>query len=354
MSTMLPSTSSCRSLVQRISTSSRPLAQAQSSHITHARSLHITASNSGKHRPGFGRNAIRKARQEVRVNNLRPDGSSPASALQEDTSRMGARGKKKREEPASLEDAFKLLTATEVSRPFAAFEIHIATSISRGVANALRGRIALPYTTRSKPEVILIFAGEGNEAGQEARRIASSSSSAGSSSNEIIVGGQEIIPDVVSGRIAGFTKVLATPDCVGAVAKALARSLGPKGLMPNAKRGTIVQTRKGMREAIEEARGALDWKGDKQGVVRTSIARVSHPLPALRSNISSFLAAVVERASSGLGSQAASNQQGLVQGSIELAKRTPAELKKAQSIIRGVHISSTQGPGIKLDLREVY
>jgi large subunit ribosomal protein L1 len=63
--------------------------------------------------------------------------------------------------------------------------------------------------------------------------------------------------------------VLATPDLVPQIAKALARSLGPKGLMPSAKRGTVVEGEEEMKTAILEAQGAMDWRGDRNGVVRT-------------------------------------------------------------------------------------
>lgn len=76
---------------------------------------------------------------------------------------------------------------------------------------------------------------------------------------------------VLSGEISP-TKVISTPAMLPTIAPKLARFLGPKGLMPVAKRGTV---RDDVAEAIAEARGLLDWKGDKQGHVRAGASRRS-------------------------------------------------------------------------------
>jgi large subunit ribosomal protein L1 len=81
----------------------------------------------------------------------------------------------------------------------------------------------------------------------------------------------DILVQVLSGEISP-TKVIATPDLVPVIAPKLARFLGQKGLMPTAKRGTV---REDIAEAVREAKGLLDWKGDKQGHVRAAVARVS-------------------------------------------------------------------------------
>jgi large subunit ribosomal protein L1 len=145
----------------------------------------------------------------------------------------------------------------------------------------LRGRISLPRESRKKEEIVLVFA-EG-DAAADAR-----------AAGATFVGGDELIPKVCpSGYTAGLlwrkihyltlrlsplpltnkvlsgeiapTKVISTPAMLPTIAPKLARFLGPKGLMPVAKRGTV---RDDVAEAISEARGLLDWKGDKQGHVR--------------------------------------------------------------------------------------
>ena len=77
-----------------------------------------------------------------------------------------------------------------------------------------------------------------------------------------------MIGDVLSNRVSGFSKVLATPGLMPQISKELARSLGPKGLMPSAKRGTVVTNDVETNSAIQDAKGAMDWRGDRQGVVR--------------------------------------------------------------------------------------
>lgn len=132
-------------------------------------------------------------------------------------------------------------------------------------ANALRGRLALPKDARTKAERLLIFAEDGSEASDAAKRAAAKEP------GSMVVGGAEMVQDVVEGRGAAsgdFTKVLATPGLLPLVSRSLARSLGPRGLMPSAKRGTVAQGSREMEQAIIQAKGAMDWRGDRNGVVR--------------------------------------------------------------------------------------
>lgn len=155
--------------------------------------------------------------------------------------------------------------AVEVARPQSAYELHVVTSVSSHQANALRGRLSLPKDARTKSERILIFAEDGSEASDAAKRVAANEGAT------IVVGGSEMIQDVVDGRGAAsgdFTKVLATPGLLPLISRSLARSLGPRGLMPSAKRGTVAQGSREMEEAIMQAKGAMDWRGDRNGVVR--------------------------------------------------------------------------------------
>lgn len=85
----------------------------------------------------------------------------------------------------------------------------------------------------------------------------------------IILGGEELIQKVATNQVENFDKVLASPDVMQPLSRALARSLGPKGLMPNAKRGTIAESAEEMKTAIEEAMGMSDWRGDRQATIRT-------------------------------------------------------------------------------------
>ena len=94
----------------------------------------------------------------------------------------------------------------------------------------------------------------------------SPSSAAAQAAGAHIVGGEELIPKILSGEILP-TKVLSTPGMLGAVSRSLARFLGPKGLMPSAKRGGVGEGEE-LGKRIKEAGGTLEWKADKLGVIR--------------------------------------------------------------------------------------
>ncbi len=95
---------------------------------------------------------------------------------------------------------------------------------------------------------------------------------------------------VLSGEITP-TKVICTPALLPVITPKLARFLGPKGLMPSGKRGTVTDN---ITLAVKASRGALEWKGDKQGVVRVPIARISDSIQDLEQNIRLFIQGVRE------------------------------------------------------------
>jgi ribosomal protein L1 len=78
------------------------------------------------------------------------------------------------------------------------------------------------------------------------------------------VGGEELCAQVLSGEIQP-TKVICTPSLLSTITPKVGRFLGPKGLMPNPKRGTV---REDMDVAVQEAKGLMDWREDRQGHVR--------------------------------------------------------------------------------------
>lgn len=80
------------------------------------------------------------------------------------------------------------------------------------------------------------------------------------------VGGEELVAEILSGALMP-DKLITTPELLSLFNRnpTLARTLGPRGLMPSAKRGTVAED---IFQAVKEARGGLDWKGDSHGVVR--------------------------------------------------------------------------------------
>lgn len=161
----------------------------------------------------------------------------------------------------TLADAFRVLKAAEIARPLNALEVHIVTSVTRNQSNALRGRIAFPHSPSIKVPTILVIASEGSAAYGAAAE-------AKAKGSPIILGGADIIEKVAANQVGSYDKVLASPDVMAQLSRSLARSLGPKGLMPNVKRGTVAESAAEMTSAIEEALGASDWRGDRQSVIR--------------------------------------------------------------------------------------
>lgn len=257
----------------------------------------------------------------------------------------------------TLEQACEELQAHGAAkRPLNAFEVHIVTSVSSHQTNALRGRIAYPKDPRTKQERLLVFAEEGSDAAEAVKEIVQNEATSSSSPSEpgIILGGSELISQVLNNRVAGFTKVLCTNTLLSEVSKGLARSLGPKGLMPNPRRGTVVPSddRKAILNAIRESKGAMDWRSDKVGVIRGAVGRLNFDKQDVKKNVTTLLDAIVQKVPT-LGSQQAAQGAGQAKEYATRGNRSPGELKKAASIIKQVHLSSTQGPGIKLDLRDV-
>jgi len=128
-------------------------------------------------------------------------------------------------------------------------------------APSIRGRVSLPHDPRRQTDIILVFA----EANSVSARLAREA-------GVTYVGAAELFEPLLNGEI-NPTKVLCTPGMLSAVTGRLARFLGPKGLMPTARRGGVGEG-EGLVERIQEARGAMDWKTNGWGVVRCGTLRL--------------------------------------------------------------------------------
>jgi large subunit ribosomal protein L1 len=291
----------------------------------------------GKSPPGKGKNAILKARREARMGGKQ--------AAEKNTS-------KKDSQIMNLSDAVKLFQSVEVARPSNAYELHICTNIDSHLTNALRGRLALPKEARTKAEKLLIFAEDGSDSVNLVQTMLENDPSL---KNVITVGGAEFINDVAAGTGAAsglqFTKVLCTQALLPQLSRSMARSLGPRGLMPSLKRGTVVTNGDEMRIAIREAQGALDWRGDRNGVVRGAVGRIHFTESELRSNIAAFLHGIVDKIQAGLTS--GQSQTGVATPSSVVGNLSSQDMKRAMTIIKQIHLSSTQGPAVLLPHSEV-
>ncbi len=171
----------------------------------------------------------------------------------------------------------------------------------------VRGSVVLPYGTGKKVR-ILVFA-KGDKA-EEAK-------TAGAD----IVGDDELVEEVRKGFM-DFDKVVATPDMMASVGK-LGKILGPRGLMPNPKIGTVTNNVSAVVSDLKS--GMVEFRADKTGIVHVGIGRVSFSADKLLENMNTVVAS--------------------------LMRAKPASSKG--QYVKGMAISSTMGPGLHLDSAQV-
>ncbi|WVR08705.1 hypothetical protein IAU60_005763 [Kwoniella sp. DSM 27419] len=217
-------------------------------------------------------------------------------------------------------EAAKVLRALEIANPSSSFSLTLATKSTKS-SLPIRGHFQLPLDPRRSSETILVFA-EPN----------SPSSAMAKEAGAAYVGGEEMFEQVLSGKVSP-TRCLATPGMMPSVTRALARYLGPKGLMPVAKRGLVGEGEE-LAEKIREAAGRMEYRADKEGLVRIPVARVDFAVPSVENNIRSFIQTVRDDQSSGTSDDAVT---------------AAAKKKKKGSAIVGVRLETTNGHSIELN-----
>ena len=209
----------------------------------------------------------------------------------------------------SLSDAIKLLQ----SLPKLKFNESVDVSVNLGVDpkksdQNVRGSSSLPHGI-GKVSKVAVFA-EGTEA--------ASATKAGAD----IVGFEDLIEDIKKNKDLDADVVIATPECMKKLG-ALGRILGPKNLMPNPKEGTVT---KNVSEAVENAKkGQIRYKTDKAGIIHTTVGKVDFDPIKLEENVYHLIE--------------------------DLNKAKPSTAKG--KYMKNITISSTMGPGIKVDLSTV-
>jgi large subunit ribosomal protein L1 len=167
----------------------------------------------------------------------------------------------------------------------------------------VRGAIVMPSGTGKKTTVIVITAGEKL---QEAEKAGAD-----------FVGGEDLINKIAGGWM-DFDRVIATPDMMGKIGK-IARVLGPRGLMPNPKLGTVTTD---IAKAVgEQKAGKVEYRADKNGIVHVPIGKKSFTEAQLTENFKA------------------------ITGAIFRAKPSSAKGTYVKSLV----ISATMGPGVKID-----
>jgi large subunit ribosomal protein L1 len=227
---------------------------------------------------------------------------------------MGKRGKKyaqsvesyERSEPQTLEDAVKILKAMPVRKFDETVELNFYLGIDgRQADQALRGTVMLPNGTGKEVRIVVITQGE----------LVAQAEEAGADH----VGAADLIAKIEGGWL-DFDLVISSPDMMGQVGK-LGRVLGPRGLMPNPKTGTVTRD---VGQAVTEARaGRVEYRADNKSGnnAQAPIGKLSFTEEALVEN-----------------AQALSNA---------ILRAKPASTKG--SFIRKLILSSTMGPGIRID-----
>jgi len=205
-------------------------------------------------------------------------------------------------EPA---EAIALAKKTAVAKFDETIEVHIRTGCDgRHADQQIRGAVVLPNGTGKTVRVLVFAKGEKvNEA-----------EAAGADH----VGGEELIPRIQNEGWLDFDVVVATPDMMGVVGR-LGKFLGPKGLMPNPKAGTVTMD---VKKAIDDIKaGKIEYRLDKSNIIHVPIGKASFSEEKLEENFNALLEAIVKA-------------------------RPPAV--KGQ-FLRSVTLASTMGPGIKVN-----
>jgi large subunit ribosomal protein L1 len=190
---------------------------------------------------------------------------------------LEARTKVNREAKYSLEEALDLLKETAQAK----FDETVEVALRLGVDpkypdQQVRGSVVLPHGTGKSLRVLVFAKGEKEKEAQEA--------------GADLVGGEELVAKIQGGWL-DFDKAVATPDMMGAVGK-IGKILGPRGLMPNPKVGTVTFD---VARAVRDLKGGkVEFKVDKTGTLHAGIGKVSFGKDKIRENFLTFFEAILK------------------------------------------------------------
>ena len=206
---------------------------------------------------------------------------------------------------------YSVADAIDALREFASKKfdesLEIAVRLGVDVTKAdqnIRGMVSLPNGTGKKVRVAVFTINSADEAKK-----------AGAD----VIGGEDLIERVAAGEI-NFDRVIATPDMMPKMSK-IARVLGPKGLMPNPRLGTVTNN---VADAVASAKsGQIEYRAEKNGIIHAGVGKMSFTTDKLVENVNALID--------------------------QLKKVKPASVKG--QYILGVAIATTQGPGLKVDVK---
>jgi large subunit ribosomal protein L1 len=207
-----------------------------------------------------------------------------------------------------VDEALQLLRDLKTAKFDETVEVALNLGVDpRHADQMVRGMVTLPSGTGKDVKVAVFARGDKAEAAL----------AAGADK----VGAEDLLEDMQAGNL-DYGRVIATPDMMGIVGR-LGKVLGPKGLMPNPKLGTVTPN---VAEAVKAAKGGqIEFRVEKAGIIHAGIGKMSFSDEAIRANFDAFLDAIV--------------------------KAKPAGAKG--KYVRKVALSSSMGPGLKIDTAEL-
>lgn len=203
-----------------------------------------------------------------------------------------------------LEEAIKLLKETSFVRFDETIDVAVRLGVNpRHADQMVRGAVLLPHGTGRQTKVLVFAKGEKEKEADNA--------------GADFVGAEDLVEKISKGWLE-FDKAIATPDMMGMVGK-IGKVLGPRGLMPNPKSGTVTFN---ISEAVNDLKkGKIEFKVDKTGIVHAAVGKVSFAAEKLMENITSLIDTII--------------------------KLKPPTSKGVY--LRGIVLSATMGPGIKVN-----
>lgn len=235
-----------------------------------------------------------------------------ATELREKDITMSKRGKKyseskKRidsEDVGSLNDAVKVMLETSYAKFDETVDVAVRLGVDpRHADQMIRGSVVLPHGTGKETKILVFAKGEKEKEATDA--------------GADFVGNDDMVEKIKAGWY-GFDKAVATPDMMGTVGK-LGKLLGPRGLMPNAKTGTVTFD---VARAVNDLKaGKIDFRAEKAGIVHAPMGKVSFGADKIVQNMAAFLDKIM--------------------------RLKPASSKG--TYLKGIAISTTMGPGVKID-----
>ena len=202
-------------------------------------------------------------------------------------------------------DAISLVKKSAVAKFDETIEAHIRLGVDgRHADQQVRGAVVLPHGTGKNVKVLAIVKGDKEKEALEA--------------GADLVGAEEMVAKIQNEGFMDFDVLITSPDMMGLVGR-LGRVLGPRGLMPNPKAGTVTPN---IAQAVKEAKaGKIEYRLDKANIIHVPVGKASFGTEKLADNINTVMDAVV--------------------------KAKPAAAKG--QYIRSVSIATTMGPGVKLN-----